>query len=220
MGAWGTGLYQDDVADDIKNDYINKQKAGKSEEVALKEILDENDAVFEEDDDKYAAWFALADTMWKYGRLTEEVKQKALEVVEEEKNCIEERWQDRKDVLKRMQVLSNLREQLVSEQPIKKRISVHKPYITKWKPKDVYQYKITGMPKGYEEEEYEKYIGWYIIIFVEDVMEYEAAVPVVKDIVPLIYLKLSPHRLDNISQINEIPTLIMGGETVKRRYVK
>ena len=43
----------------------------------------------------------------------------------------------------------------------------------------------------------------------EDVTEFEAAVSGVKDIVQLIYLKLLSHRLDNISQIDEIPTLIL-----------
>ena len=127
MGAWGTNLYQNDVAGDIKQDYISKQKAGKSEEQALEEVIREDSSYFEDDDDKYDAWFALADTMWKYGRLTEEVKQKALSLIEEEKDS--GRWETPKDIKKRQKVLEDLSGKLQSEQPPKKRISVHKPFV-------------------------------------------------------------------------------------------
>ncbi len=30
MGTWGTGIFQNDVGDDVKTDYINKLKLGKS----------------------------------------------------------------------------------------------------------------------------------------------------------------------------------------------
>ena len=38
MGAWGTKLYQNNVAEDIKDSYINKQRAGKNSQ----ELLDED----------------------------------------------------------------------------------------------------------------------------------------------------------------------------------
>ena len=41
MGTWGVGIYQNDISADVKEDYIAKLKSGKSDEVALKEILSE-----------------------------------------------------------------------------------------------------------------------------------------------------------------------------------
>ena len=41
MGAWGTKLYQNDIASDIKESYINKQRAGKTAEEALRELLED-----------------------------------------------------------------------------------------------------------------------------------------------------------------------------------
>ena len=215
MGAWGTGIYQNDVAEDIKHDYINKQKAGKSEETALKEVLYENKVIFEDEDDKYGAWCALADTMWKYGRLTEEIKRKALEVIEEEKNCIEERWNSRKDIAKRMQVLSNLKEQLISEQPSKKRISVHKPFIPKWKKGDVYQYEITDIPENYPSGK--EYKGWFVLIYVWDFVEYEFTVRGVKDLLSVIYMKLSKHRISSPLEFNSVTAWCNNGG-LKYRY--
>ena len=57
MGAWGTGLYQSDISVDLKEIYIGKLKSGKSDEVALEEILSENEMVRNDDDDKYDFYF-------------------------------------------------------------------------------------------------------------------------------------------------------------------
>ena len=40
MGTWGAKLYQDDLALDIKEDYIEKLKSGKTNEQALNEMLE------------------------------------------------------------------------------------------------------------------------------------------------------------------------------------
>lgn len=41
MGTWEVGIYQNDLSADVKDDYISKLKAGKSDEQALAEMLDE-----------------------------------------------------------------------------------------------------------------------------------------------------------------------------------
>lgn len=38
MGCWGGGIFQNDVADDVRTDYRNKLRLGKSDEEALKEL--------------------------------------------------------------------------------------------------------------------------------------------------------------------------------------
>ena len=81
MGSWGTGLYSNDMGDDVKDEYLSKLKAGKSDEETLTEMLECYKEEMADDDDKYDIWFALADTMWKKGRLTDEVKSKALELI-------------------------------------------------------------------------------------------------------------------------------------------
>lgn len=53
MGTWGVGIYQNDISADVKEDYIAKLKSGKSDEVALKEILSEYQEDMEDIDCKY-----------------------------------------------------------------------------------------------------------------------------------------------------------------------
>ena len=71
MGTWGVGIYQNDISADVKEDYIAKLKSGKSDEVALKEILSEYQEDMEDIDCKYALYIDLAETMKKTERLTE-----------------------------------------------------------------------------------------------------------------------------------------------------
>lgn len=195
MGAWGTKLYQSDTASDIKDNYIEKQKAGKTAEEALKEVLEENEYCMD-DDEKYDFWFALADTLWRYGRLTKDIKQKVLELIEEEP--LSGRWQKEKDRKTREKVLIDLKNQLLSEMPPIKKVSVHKPYVTKWKPHEVYVYQIKNPPKGKEE-----YLGWYITIYVHDVRGHEFVVRGVYDMTPDIYIKVSKEKPKDVSEIND-----------------
>ncbi|MBQ7065906.1 MAG: hypothetical protein IJN92_03720, partial [Lachnospiraceae bacterium] len=65
MGTWDTGIYQNDLGADVRDDYIAKLKAGKSDEEALQEILSEYKEESEDDDEKYDFYPALADTLWK-----------------------------------------------------------------------------------------------------------------------------------------------------------
>ena len=37
MGAWGVGLYQDDVTQDIRNEYVNRLKVGYTNEEATED---------------------------------------------------------------------------------------------------------------------------------------------------------------------------------------
>lgn len=81
MGAWGTGIFQNDVSDDVRKDYKNKQKMGKPDEDALKEILAENVVFLNDDEDKFDFWFGLSSVMSDFGKLTDEVKNTALELI-------------------------------------------------------------------------------------------------------------------------------------------
>lgn len=76
MGAWGAGLYQDDVTCDIKDDYLDRLKIGYPNEEATEEVIEYNEDYIDDSDDGPLFWFALADIQWKYGRLLPQVKKK------------------------------------------------------------------------------------------------------------------------------------------------
>ena len=82
MGAWGVKLYDNDVAEDIKNTYKEKLQEGKSNEEATDEIISDYEYMLEDVDDAPLFWMALADQQWKVGRLLPNVKEQALKWIE------------------------------------------------------------------------------------------------------------------------------------------
>ena len=65
MGIWGIRLYQNDIALDTKEEYIQLLRDGNSEDEALKKVLSKNKDIIEDKIDGPVFWLALAETMWK-----------------------------------------------------------------------------------------------------------------------------------------------------------
>ena len=78
MGAWGTALYSNDTASDIRGDYVDLLRRGNSNEESLKKLMEKDGDCIGIEEEEPLFWYALADTLWNYGRLTPEVKEKAL----------------------------------------------------------------------------------------------------------------------------------------------
>lgn len=124
MGAWGTGLYSNDIAEDIREDCRDVFSV-KTPEEGLR-ILEEDylKEIQEDDYDELADfWYAVADYQWNKGILTERAKKKALELLGRGAGLdlwIEEG--NKSDIKKRKEVLEKLKEKLNSPQPPKKKI--------------------------------------------------------------------------------------------------
>ena len=105
MGIWGCGLYQDDVTCDVKSNYLNWLRVGKTNEEATELMLEYYEDYIDDEDDAPSFWFALADTQWKYGRLNPKVKKEALRYLKLGTNL--ERWKEENPKLfpKRKKVL-------------------------------------------------------------------------------------------------------------------
>ncbi len=140
MSAWGVGLYQDDVTCDIKSNYLNWLKVGKSNIEATQKTIDFYSELIEDEEDVPLFWFALADIQWKYGRLLPEVKQMALKYIRDGNNL--RRWENNKLYIKRKKVLENLEIRLNSEQPPEKKVSKLKLTKSLWDIGDVLLYKL------------------------------------------------------------------------------
>ena len=74
----GTSLYANDAASDIRGDYVDKLRRGKTNEEATRELIEKNREIMGDVEEEPLFWYALADTQWNYGRLLPEVKEKAL----------------------------------------------------------------------------------------------------------------------------------------------
>ncbi|WP_109438675.1 hypothetical protein [Aquimarina sp. AU119] len=126
MGTWGTAIFSDDLASDIKSEFRNKIGLGKTSQEATNEILDDYVEEINDQDDSSVFWLSLASTQWNLGRLLDSVKVKALEIIESGQDL--KRWkEDDKELKKRKLVLEKLKIQLLSEQPKPKKIA--KPFI-------------------------------------------------------------------------------------------
>ena len=122
MGAWGTALYSNDTASDIRGDYVDLLRRGNSNEEALKKLMEKNRYCIGDEEEEPLFWYALADTLWNYGRLTPEVKEKALYFLEHPEAELA-RWEDEggKHVEAWMRTLEKLRTKLLSRSRWKRR---------------------------------------------------------------------------------------------------
>ena len=153
MGAWGTSLYANDSASDIRGDYVDKLKRGKTNEEATKELIDANRDIMGDTEEEPLFWFALADTQWNYGRLLPEIKEKALFYLSQDEEL--ERWKEsgEKQLNAWKKTLETLKEKLESPQPPAKKVSKYRLYQCKWKLGDIFAYRFTSSyskEKGFE----------------------------------------------------------------------
>lgn len=126
MGTWGTAIFSDDLASDIKLEFKNKIGFGKTPIEATEELLKDYAEEINDNDESSVFWLSLAATQWGLGRLLQNVQENALEIIKSGKDL--ERWKDdERDLKKRKIVLEKLKSQLLSEPPKPKKIS--KPFI-------------------------------------------------------------------------------------------
>lgn len=151
MGTWGPKLYEDDLAEDIKNEYEELLEKGKNNKEAIEDICQIYKEEIEDSDEKSIFWMVLADILYKHKNLTEFVKEKALKEIELGKNL--ERWKNEgseEDYIIRKKEIEKLRKKLVSYQDCKKKdVAKNKSgkktannNILEWKIGDTYAYKI------------------------------------------------------------------------------
>jgi len=155
MGAWGVAILSDDIAEDIKllykdllaNEYSNEEASRIVIEEYKNELDDEETIVF---------WLVFSSIQWKLGRLQENVKQKALQIIESGADLV--RWEEEPKLQKKREaVLNKLREQLHSPQPEAKKVP--KRFIAN-----------TSLKAG-DAVSYELISGNYIILKVIEIIE-------------------------------------------------
>lgn len=145
MGAWGTSLYSNDSACDIRGDYMELLKTGKTNAEAENILIENNQGYIADPEEAPLFWFALADMQWNYGRLTPEVKAKALFYLQN-RDAEMERWREsgEKQMMAWNHTLDKLKEKLLSQQPPEKKVSKFRPYHCKWALGDVLAYRFSG----------------------------------------------------------------------------
>ena len=172
MGTWGPKLYEDDLAEDIKNEYEELLEKGKNNKEAIEDIYQIYKEEIEDSEEKSVFWMVLADILYKNKNLTKFVKEKALKEIELGENL--ERWKNEaseEDYIIRKKEIEKLKKKLVSYQECEKNVGAKNKSIKKiannnileWKIGDTYAYKIQDS----------KFEGQYFILRkVQDCMYY------------------------------------------------
>jgi len=141
MGAWGTGLFSDDTACDVRDSYVDFVGDGLTGPEATKALLREWSALLNDQDESPVFWLALAATQWKCGRLESHVLQQALTAIDSGSDLA--RWKyGSKDFKKRKVVLEKLRAQLTSAQPPERRVPKRFRDVNEWQVGDLVAYRM------------------------------------------------------------------------------
>lgn len=140
MGTWGPKLYQDDIAQDVRDEFKDLLKRGKTTEEITKQLIDQYAFEISDTDDAPIFWFALADTQWELGKLLPQVKEQAIDWIN--KGTDQQKWlfENPKNAQVRDQILGELREKLNSPMPPEKNLTPYKLYKCEWKIGDVFAY--------------------------------------------------------------------------------
>lgn len=160
MGAWGTAIFSDDFACDIRDDYVEQLVKGKNKEEATQLVIDLYYSEVKGTDDEPVFWFALALTQWNKGRLQNEVKMKAIEYIDNGFDL--NRWDspgNEKNYKKRREVLQKLKDTLLSPMPKEKKIQ--KPswiWTSPWSEGALLTYRIK------DERSVKDYIGKFVLL--------------------------------------------------------
>ena len=119
MGTWGVALFSDDMASDLREEFHDLVGDGLSTESAVEKLI----SVYTPDgnpDTETVFWLALSAVQWRLGRLDERTKQHALKIIENGQDL--KRWDDIKLRKKREIVLEKLKNQLMTQQPLAKKV--------------------------------------------------------------------------------------------------
>jgi len=122
MGVWGTGIFDDDTACDVRGHYADCLGEGRAGPDATRWILSEYEDLLADPDEAGVIWLALAAVQWRHGRLEAETLERALQVIDSGSDL--NRWDGRsEDLTARKAVLENLRQQIMSPQPAEKKVA-------------------------------------------------------------------------------------------------
>jgi len=112
MGAWGSGIFDDDTALDIRDNFEEYIEEGLSITEATKRILEEYQEEIEDEDDGPIIHLALASLQIEHGELLEDVKKAALDIIENGRGL--EIWEESGEdgLEERKKVLNELKSKL------------------------------------------------------------------------------------------------------------
>ncbi len=137
MGTWGAGLFSDDTAADVRDDYRSLLGEGLDDAAATRQVLDRYLGADEDDGADHVVWLALAATQSRAGRLDSVVRDEALRVIDDGLDLAA--WAEASHAMRRRRraSLAKLRDRLTGPQPARRRIAPEYRYVCDLEPGDV-----------------------------------------------------------------------------------
>ena len=123
LGAWGTAIFSEDSASDVRDEWREAILDGLSPEDATQRLLETFDDYLEEADTERLFWMALAAAQMETGRLLPDVCDRALAIIDGGGDV--DRWREYGDeslARQRARVLERLAAKLRGPQPKPKRL--------------------------------------------------------------------------------------------------
>lgn len=114
MGTWGTVIFSNDVASDVRSTYRELLGQGLSTEAASSKVIDEFCVGSPENVDNNDVWLALADTQHRTGHIAPQVINRAISITTSDEEL--ERWEPAEQ-RSRSRALVKLRDLLNQEPP-------------------------------------------------------------------------------------------------------
>lgn len=121
MGTWGPGIFSDDFACDVREQFRELIGDGLSAEEATEKLMTQFKIAAADPETSTVFWLALAATQWNCGRLLDSVKQRAISIIDSGENL--QIWTDPKQAKKRSASLGELRKTLESPPPEPRKIA-------------------------------------------------------------------------------------------------
>lgn len=141
MGVWGTGIFQDDTASDLRDEYKSLIGEGLDPSAAKTRILEAYKSSFADPAASCVVWLALAALQWQLGHLDSETRERALHVINSGSDLA--RWDaDPKDRARRKAVLEKLRDHITSPQPLPKRVAKQAVSECRWQIGELFSYRL------------------------------------------------------------------------------
>lgn len=83
MGTWGTGIFSNDIACDVRDMYRDYLACGYEDDVVEEKVMEYwlPHLISSDEDEEGMFWLALATTEHKYGRMSERVKERAFHFI-------------------------------------------------------------------------------------------------------------------------------------------
>ena len=189
MGTWNASINGNDTAQDLKSEYQAAFFYNDVETALAKIDAYVRRAFDESDEEEWASYYSLSEFMWKHGILTDEVRNRAVEMIDSGFGL--DIWEaEGKSILnKRKKVLAEFREKLLSPQPPKKKIRFNLHMKPIFQTGDLIALQLKTLDKHYPahsklgEDIFRGYDGKYIVVrkVGDEVNQYSSIEPQLKD---------------------------------------